>query len=159
MPKFLVEIVSNEMIVYMQGAIFSLSGEFMGNETNCIVRFVILVVISSVVSGCAPMPNIEPTQKSNLTVGYVKTQVIKGKTDQAQVMEFFGAPNIITKNKNNNEVWNYNKMSFQRGSGEASDVWFGSRAISSTTTSSFDLIIIFDNKDVVKDYSIISSSF
>ena len=36
---------------------------------------------------------------------------------------------------------------------------FGSRAVSSATTKSFDLIIIFDENDIVKDYSIIAASF
>ena len=55
-------------------------------------KFLLMVVIQLMILSCAPMPNIEPTQKSNLTVGYVKTQVVKGETDQAQVMGFFGAP-------------------------------------------------------------------
>ena len=108
---------------------------------------------------CAPLPNVQPKQKSNLTVGVVKTKIVKGETTQSEVLELFGAPNLITKSKNDDEVWNYNKMSFESGSGAASDVWFGSRALSSTTTSSFDLIIIFNDNDVVKDYSIISASY
>ena len=110
-------------------------------------------------SGCTPMPNIEPKQKSNLTVGMVKTKIIKGETNQAELLEIFGAPNLVTKNKNDDEVWNYNKMSYEKGAGAASDVWLGSRSLSTATTSSFDLIIIFDDNEVVKDYSIISASY
>lgn len=110
-------------------------------------------------SGCAPIPTVQPKQKSNLTVGMVKTKVIKGETNQAEIMELFGAPNLVTKNRNDDEVWNYNKMSFESGAGAASDVWLGSRALASATTSSFDLIIIFDDNGVVKDYSIISASY
>ncbi len=118
-----------------------------------------VISILLLATSCAPMPEIQPKQKSNLTVGMVKTKVIKGETDQAEIMELFGAPNLVTKNKNDDEVWNYNKMSFESGSGEAGDVWFGSRALSTSTTSSFDLIIIFDDNSVVKDYSIISASY
>ena len=122
-----------------------------------------LMILSGVllllVTGCAPMQNVQPKQKSNLTVGMVKSSVVKGETSQAEILELFGAPNLITKNKNDDEVWNYNKMSFDVGGGAASDVWLGSRALSTATTSSFDLIIIFDENDKVKDYSIISASY
>lgn len=117
------------------------------------------VTLLLLATGCAPMPNIQPKQKSNLTVGMVKNKVIKVETNQAEIMEMFGAPNLVTKNKDDDEVWNYNKMSFESGTGTARDVWLGSRALATATTSSFDLIIIFDDNSVVKDYSIISASY
>jgi hypothetical protein len=113
--------------------------------------------------GCATFPQrYEPIQKSNLTIGTVKTKIIKGKTTQAEILELFGAPNLITKNKDNNEVWNYNRMSFESRTGADGTTflfWSGSRALSSTTTKSFDLIITFDNNDVVKDYNVISAEY
>lgn len=111
------------------------------------------------IEGCAPLPDVQPKQKSNLTVGMVKTKVTKGQTAQAEILELFGAPNLVTKNKNDDEVWNYNRMSFEVGAGTTSDVWLGSRALSTATTSSFDLIIIFDENGIVKNYSIISASY
>ena len=108
---------------------------------------------------CAPFPSMQPRQKSNLTMGMVKSKIIKGETTQAEILELLGAPNLITKNKDNDEVWNYNRMSVEKGGAAASDIWLGSRALSSTTTSSFDLIITFDESDVVKDYSVISASY
>jgi outer membrane protein assembly factor BamE (lipoprotein component of BamABCDE complex) len=124
-------------------------------------QFIVLTGISFFlfITSCAPMPNVQPKQKSNLTVGMVKTQVKKGLTNQAEILKLFGAPNLVTQNRNDDEVWNYSKMSFESGSGVASDVWFGSRALSTTTTSSFDLIIIFDKDSIVKEYSIISASY
>jgi hypothetical protein len=92
----------------------------------------------------------------------VKTNIIKGQTTQAEVLQLFGAPNIITKNRGNNEVWNYNRMSFKSYTGSDTGLvifWAGSRSISTATTSSFDLILIFDDSDVVIDYSIISARF
>lgn len=50
--------------------------------------------------------NAEPTQKSNLTFGVVKSKIIKGNTTQSEILEIFGAPNLVSKNKSNNEVWN-----------------------------------------------------
>lgn len=113
--------------------------------------------------GCATFPkSAEPIEKSQLTVGTVKTQIIKGVTTQADILALFGAPNLVTKNRQNNEVWNYNRMSFESKTG-ADGVNLllvgGSRAMSTATTKSFDLIIEFDENDIVKDYSIISAQY
>lgn len=100
----------------------------------------------------------ESIQDSNLTFGVVKSKVIKGTTNQEEVLKLFGSPNIITKNKSNDEVWSYNKMSVMSKGGQTSFI-NGSKGSSSTSTSSFDLIITFNNDDVVKDYSVISAKF
>lgn len=99
---------------------------------------------------------------SNLSYGMVKSNIIKGQTTQAEVMQMFGAPNLVTKNKSDNEVWNYNRMAFERVDGMdagAAIFWAGAKAVTVSTTKSFDLIIIFDNNDIVKDYSVIQASF
>lgn len=120
-------------------------------------------ILITFLSGCATFPQSEvPAQKSNLSVGMVKKVIKKGETTQAEILEYFGSPNLITKNRSNDEVWNYNRMSFESKAG-ADGVslifWGGSRAMSTTTTKSFDLIITFDSNGVVKDYSIIYASY
>ena len=100
----------------------------------------------------------ENVQKSNLTMGVVKSKIEKGTTTQEEILKIFGSPNIITKNRTDNEVWSYNKMSVARKEGETFFV-FGQKASSSTTNQSFDLIIIFNEEDVVIDYSVISTAF
>lgn len=102
--------------------------------------------------------NAEPTQKSNLTFGVVKSKIKKGKTTQNEILQIFGSPNLITKNKSNNEVWSYNKMSVQERGGQT-DFLFGQKASVSSSSQSFDLIITFDSNDIVEDYSVISTSF
>jgi len=102
--------------------------------------------------------NAEPTQKSNLTFGVVKSKIIKGTTSQAEILNIFGSPNLVTKNKSNNEVWSYNKMSVQERAGHT-DFFSGQRASASSSSQSFDLIITFDENDIVKDYSVISTSY
>ena len=123
----------------------------------------LLGIMALMISSCATFPReSEEAQNSNLTVGMVKTKIIKGETTQADILQIFGSPNIITKNRNNDEVWNYNRMSFKSVAGTDGGViifWAGSRAMTSATTKSFDLIIIFDENDVVKDYSVISAQF
>ena len=97
-------------------------------------------------------------QKSNLTMGVVKSQLIKGKTTQDEVLKLFGAPNLVSKNKSNNEVWSYNKMSVENKAG-STDFFAGQRASQSSSSRSFDLIITFDTNDVVMDYSVVSTAY
>lgn len=124
----------------------------------------VLLLTAVILTGaCASYPmEQEPAQRSDLTAGTVKARIVKGKTTQAEILQWFGSPNVITKNRSNDEVWNFNKLAFQ--SVEGGDGWSlillgGSRAVQSTTTRSFDLIVIFDENDIVKDYSVISAQF
>ena len=127
-------------------------------------RVMVLIGALLLLPGCATFPKVDQSaQQSNLTPGTVKTQIEKGKTTQAEVLQVFGAPNIVTKNRNQQEVWNYHKISYESFGAAKDDVYFflqgGSRAISSTTSRSFDLIITFDDKSVVSEYSVISAQF
>lgn len=112
---------------------------------------------------CATFPkNENPSDSSNLSAGTVKKEIIKGQTTQAELLELFGAPNLVTVNANGEEVWNYNRMSYstQTGSDGMSLLFAGgSRAMTTATTKSFDLILIFDENDVVKTYSVVSASY
>jgi len=100
----------------------------------------------------------ETTESSNLTFGIVKSKIVKGETKQSEILELFGSPNIITKNKSNNEVWSYSKMSVVKKGGQTSFL-AGERASASSSTKSFDLIITFDDNDTVNDYSVVSTKF
>ncbi len=99
-----------------------------------------------------------PTEKSNLTMGVVKSRIIKGETTQDEILKLFGSPNLVSKNKSNREVWSYNKMSVEQKAG-STDFFAGQRASQSSSSRSFDLIITFDEKDIVVDYSVISTTF
>jgi hypothetical protein len=131
-------------------------------KTKIINLAIISVFLISIIS-CASFPKEnEPVQKSNLTAGTVKKEIIKNKTNQAQVMQLFGSPNLMTMDGDGNEVWNYNKMSYTTTEGYDGGsliFWGGSRAMRSSTTQSFDLIIVFDKKNIVKDYRVISASY
>ena len=97
-------------------------------------------------------------EKSNLTMGIVKSKVIKGNTTQDEVLKLFGSPNLVSKNKSNREVWSYNKMSVENKAG-STDFFAGQRASQSSSSKSFDLIITFDENDVVLDYSVVSTAY
>lgn len=122
--------------------------------------FILLAVIA--LSGCSAQKygqSGEPAQKSNLTFGVVKSQIVKGVTTQDEILKIFGSPNLVTKNKSNNEVWSYNKMSVEERGGNQVTFFGGQKASASSSSQSFDLIISFDDNDIVKDYSVISSSY
>lgn len=110
--------------------------------------------------GCAS--SNQAPQKSNLSFGTIKKSIVKGKTTQAEVVQLLGSPNIVTKNKDNQEVWTYSKQSTDSESGGFGGgliLFGGNKAFSSQSTNSFDLIITFDDRDVVADYSVVQSQF
>lgn len=122
-------------------------------------KIIYLFALVLLFSGCA---SVQPVQKGNLTPGMAKTKIIKGQTTQNEILQVFGAPNIVTKNKSGNEVWTYDKASVETGTSSVYGTILivggvGSRASSSANT--FTLMIEFDDKDVVKDFSYRSASF
>ncbi len=123
------------------------------------IKFSVVAILLAGLVGC--VTNQAP-QKSNLTPGVVKTQIKKGITSQAEILGLIGAPNIVTKNKEGEEVWTYSRQSFDSKSGGFGGgliLFGGSQAFSSASSNSFDLIITFDSQNIVKDYSIVSSQF
>ncbi|WP_324760281.1 hypothetical protein [Sphingobacterium thalpophilum] len=97
-------------------------------------------------------------EKSNLTMGVVKSKVVKGETTQDEILKLFGSPNLVSKNKSDREVWSYNKMSVENKAG-STDFFAGQRASQSSSSKSFDLIITFDENDTVEDYSVVSTAY
>jgi hypothetical protein len=90
----------------------------------------LLLAIGMVVSSCvapppqlppiqpprAELPRVEsvapqvPTKGSNLTPGMISKNIVVKKTSQAEVMEIFGPPNMVTRT-GNGEMWGYDKVS------------------------------------------------
>ncbi len=120
----------------------------------------LLIAGSLFQAGCAS--SNQAPQKSNLSFGAIKKTIVKGKTSQSEVVQLLGSPNIVTKNKDNQEVWTYSRQSVDSESGGFGGglVFFGgNKAFSSQSSNSFDLIITFDTKDVVRDYSVVQAQF
>jgi len=125
-----------------------------------VIGFSVLSILS--INGCWYTDPPENTGNSKLTYGEAKRQITKGETKQSDILEVFGSPNLVSKNKNDEEVWAYNRMSYDTMAGnEGASLIFigGSKTVSSSTTKSFDLIITFDSNEVVKDYKVISASY
>jgi outer membrane protein assembly factor BamE (lipoprotein component of BamABCDE complex) len=119
-----------------------------------------LAVVSVLLGGCASTN--QSAQKSNLSFGNIKKSITKGKTSQGEVVQLLGSPNIVTKNKAGEEVWTYSKQSVDSESGGFGGgllLFGGQKAFSSSSSNTFDLIITYDDKDIVKDYSVVQSQF
>ena len=116
-----------------------------------------------VLLGCAPV-DTGPT-KGNMTLGATQIMLVDGKTTKAQVMEWWGSPNIATRDKQG-EVWNYTRQGTTSQIKSSSvGVWFllgtgesgSSRGQSSSY--SFDLLIRFDTNDIVVDHKVLQTAF
>jgi hypothetical protein len=133
-------------------------------------KFILVLLIPFFLFACKTTQPEETGLNNRLTTGEVKRQIVKGETNQAEIIRIFGSPNLVTKNKQNKEVWSYNKMSYEKVDSSKSGALFGftgqalgaasgSKAVSTSSSKSFDLIITFDTNDVVEDYSVISASY
>jgi hypothetical protein len=126
------------------------------------ILLIFLCVSGLLFAGCATFPDKSEEENSSLTAGNVKATIVKGETTQADILEAFGSPNLVTRNRDGQEVWNYNRMNYttRRGSDDVGLIFYGgSRAVTTSTTKSFDLMITFDENDVVIDYTVIQASF
>lgn len=133
-----------------------------------------LMIFTAFTVGCVSSNGQSAAEKTNLTYGAVKSQIKKGETNQQEVIQLLGSPNITTKNKQGDEVWTYSKTASKSESAKSSGSMgilgvgaavigaggvSGSKAVDTNSVSTFDLIITFDQNDVVKDYSIVTSKF
>ena len=122
------------------------------------------------------------TGASALSYGTVTSQVVKGKTTQADLLQLFGGPNISTTDNDGVETWVYERSVTQTDAASRDQSWqaaanlgvfFGhgsagvqagggqSAAASSMTTSfrSLTVVVKFSGDKTVKDYSVRASQF
>ena len=108
---------------------------------------------------CASYPKeTQPVPQGGFTAAKRIKEIIKGRTIRVEVFQFFGSPDLTTGDDDGNEVWNYNNMSYTTAEGNNDNClvfWGDSRRMKSPTVKTFNLIITFDRKSIVKDYHII----
>jgi hypothetical protein len=120
--------------------------------------------------GCmGTLPMGEPMSKSNLTSGQVSMTLKKNITTQAEVVETFGAPNLVTQNADGEEVWTYQRnatvANATSNSSYATIILLGGSSKSSgfeQSSRTMTLIIKFKEIKGIKtvvDFSSRSSSF
>lgn len=157
---------------------------------NKLTAVFVLLCMAIGTGGCiraqAPALPQSSDQKSNLTAGMVKKHVKIGEATQTDLLAVFGAPNIITRDRDGNEVWTYDRQSMASASeiaawnaagsvtGAGAALWGnspvggmatvgGSGGKSSNagqvSSATFTLMISFDSNDVVKDYRMMATQF
>lgn len=97
----------------------------------------------------------EPAARSSaLTPGGVKLNLVKGQTTQAEVVQAFGTPDLVT-HKDDQQIWTYDKTTYdyEKRSDYATLILIGQGGdrVRSTSRSTL-LIVYFDNRDIVTDY-------
>ena len=129
---------------------------------------ILLPIITLLISGCVASENLEPvsTRNSELTHGNVQLNLKVGETDQAEVLEAFGAPNITTIDSQGREVWSYQRAAQASQSASNNNSWTiilagGSQSAHGFESSSrmITLIIKFNKNKVVSDFRSRSSNF
>ena len=107
-----------------------------------------------------------------LTVGTVQREIRVGMTS-AQVAEILGAPNVVTTDEQRREVWVYDKIATESvsstsaggvkliigGSPGGGGIASGSSGASATSQRTLTVIIKFDERGTVRDFSYRQSSF
>ncbi len=120
------------------------------------------------VAACIPMEPIRPVSDAppTLTHGQVQMHLAIGQTTKAQVLEHFGAPNVVTRTGDGSERWSYQRAAQVHESQTKGGYWTillagGSGRASAGASSSrmLTLIIDFDRRDVVKDFRSRTSHF
>ena len=126
----------------------------------------VLCVLAVTAAGCATstsstIPTAIPVGAPYLTPGMSKAYIVPGKTTQAEVMELFGPPDLMTR-KEGGEVWTYDKVSQEvtKSEGYLTILIAGKSSESrSSSTKTIMLIVYFDANDVVTDYKLSASRF
>ena len=129
--------------------------------------------IGRICIGLALLAGCSQSRPSALTPGAAKKHIVPGETTQAEVIEVFGTPNIITR-KSGGEMWVYDKVSSRQtsaafgigglgggagGGGAGGGGLAAGAASSERSETTVMLIVYFDQNDVVRDYKISQTKF
>lgn len=121
-------------------------------------------VLFSIFTGCSAVSN-SPMNEEKITVAKAQKEIKIGMPS-SDVAEILGAPNMVTTDAERREVWVYDKVSTQiQSSRSSAGVWllvFGASSNSYNAASSqktLTIIVKFDEKGLVRDFSYRTSSF
>ena len=129
------------------------------------------LAITVALGGCvATAPTTpEPAEKNRLTTGQVQLTLRKNETTQTEVLESFGAPNLVTTNSEGEEVWTYQRnatiVNANSSSAYGTVIFFGGSTRSSgLEQSSRTMTLIIKFKEIngakrVSSFDSRSSSF
>ena len=116
----------------------------------------------------APPSGTISKNESNLTPGMITTTLKKGESTKAQVMQFFGPPDLITS-ENDVEMWGYDKISSESansgfavgigglGGGVIGGAGYKQGQSSSSTKTVF--LLMYFKDDILIDYKLSVTKF
>ncbi|MEZ4750875.1 MAG: hypothetical protein R3B54_09720 [Bdellovibrionota bacterium] len=119
----------------------------------------VILLVGLCLGGCSSAP---PAADKQITLGNFKTKILRGKTSQEEVMRLLGSPSITTTNAQGNPVWTYTRQPFDRKNQSFAGgitLYGGDDSFTSSSSSSYDIILTFDSRSHVQDYSVIASEF
>lgn len=135
-------------------------------------RFSVLIV-ASVLTGCAGNQYYDPRADEQLTVGKVQKEIRIGMSG-GEVAQVLGSPNIVSTDEDRNEVWIYDKISTQyvRADAQAGILAIGGgtdvsavagasgrQASGASSQRTLTIVIKFDDGDRVRDFAYHTSRF
>jgi outer membrane protein assembly factor BamE (lipoprotein component of BamABCDE complex) len=129
------------------------------------MKFITLTLLSLLAISCASKDS-----QSKINNLEVTEKLVKGKTTQTEILETFGAPEVVEKTESG-DVWGYVRYANESSSvgggathyaGAVLMYWTGinvSGDKSSSSTKTNSLVIHFDKNKVVKNYTFRSERF
>jgi len=94
--------------------------------------------------------------------GTLKKEIIKDVTTETTVVNLLGMPASVIPNSIGDEVWNYKNLSYATEKSNDSKtliLWELTNGDSTEVSRPFDLLITFDQNDIVKDFELALSPF
>jgi hypothetical protein len=94
--------------------------------------------------------------------GTHKKEIVKGVTTETTVVNLLGMPASVTPNHIGDEVWNYKNLSYSTDKSNERNtliLWEITTGDSTEVSKPFDLLITFDQNDIVKDFELVLSPF
>jgi hypothetical protein len=124
----------------------------MKNKFNTTLKSVCVALVSASMLSCASTGNESLRQESEATINHKLTE---GKTTKAEVRAMFQSPASTSFTDAGLEIWKYelSKMSADAVNFIPVVSWFGS----STSGTKKELVVLFDDKGILKRYSMSES--
>jgi len=124
-----------------------------------------LIVLISVLSGCATQQASTDQNENRLDVGTVQREIRIGMSG-GDVASILGSPNIVSTDEERREVWIYDKISqevrYNKSGGYGTLILIGGSSESggsSRSSKTLTVIIKFDHDGKVRDFAYHTSRF
>lgn len=92
----------------------------------------------------------------------LKKEIVKGVTSETMVLNLLGMPVSVAPNHIGDEVWSYKHLSYTAEKINDTKIlilWEITTGDSTSVSTPFDLMITFDQNDIVKDFELVLIPF